>query len=62
MCLSENNKIISGAAIKFTDKDVEMGMVLAANIGNDVAVSFDASYNIDSVSVITDEYWNGFKK
>lgn len=59
--LNENN-LINAGTLEFNDKDLIMGMALAANIGKDVAVLFDTNYNIDMVSIITDEYWNGSKK
>ena len=45
------NDMIRSATIEFTDNDVPMGVVLATNLGKDVDVSFDASYNIRFISV-----------
>ena len=59
--LNENN-LINAGMIEFTDKDVQMGMILAASIGKDIAVGFDANYSINVVSIVTEEFWNGSKK
>lgn len=59
--LNESN-VADGITIEFTDNDIQMGMVLGTNIGKDAAVTFDTSYSINVVSVITDEFWVASKK
>lgn len=58
--LNENNAI-KGGTIEFSDQDFQMGMALAANVGKNVAVSADRNFNIISVTIVTNEYWNGTK-
>ncbi len=58
--LNEND-MARGGVVEFSDKDLPMGVALAANIGKNVAVSFDIHSNVRFVTIITNEYWNGSK-
>ena len=53
----KNENQVNGMAIEFTDKDLQMGMAVAANVGKGVAVMIDPNGNIDTLTLITHEYW-----
>lgn len=57
-----NESGLPGLTLTIDDKDLPFGLTLASNVGKKLAVSFaDYNYDIASVSIITDEYWNGHK-
>ncbi len=57
--MNESN-VTGGFTIRITDKDIPFGLTLAGAIGKKIAVSFkNSNYEISSVDLITDEYWNG---
>jgi len=59
--MNESN-VTGGFTIRVTDKDIPFGLTLAGAVGKKIAVSFkNSNYEISSVDLITDEYWNGSK-